>query len=101
MIRIRLGGCSHRQDMSLRAGGLCSAPDSAFNSPLFHGAAGYLPHASSRHLYIRASAVMSATNNTELFKRGAGGHLSTQRDGNVIVHAPLDQFASDPKMDFS
>ena len=43
---------------------------------------------------------MSATNNTELFKeRGAEGHLSIQRDGNVIMHAPLDQFASEPKMD--
>lgn len=39
MIRMRLEGCSRGQDMSVRAGILCSAPDSAFNSPLFHLAA--------------------------------------------------------------
>lgn len=39
MIKVKLEGCSHCQDVSLRAGILCSAPDSAFNSPLFRLAA--------------------------------------------------------------
>lgn len=62
---------SKLMDMSLRAGRLCSSPDSAVQSLQFHLAAAQPPaHFHPFSVLNRGTAVMSAANNTQLSEEG-------------------------------